>query len=86
LLLPLQHVILVEVVAVLHLLEIKLELVLIRSRDVGADEGLLVVIKALSESGKVFVAVPFCVVRLFQRFLCLDVKRAPTVIEELKDL
>jgi hypothetical protein len=61
-LLPLQHVVLVKVVAVVHLLEIKLELVLIRNCDVGADEGSLVVIEALAKSGKMFVAVPFCVV------------------------
>ncbi len=85
-LLPLQHVVLVEVVAVVHLFEIKLELVLIRDRDVGVDEGLLVILKALAESGKVFVAVPFCVVRVFQCFLCLDVKRSPTVVEVLQDL
>ncbi len=85
-LLPFQHVVLVEVVAVVHLFEIKLELIFICNRDVGADEGLLVVIEALAKSGKVFVAVPFCVVRVFQCFLCLDVKRAPTVIEVLQDL
>jgi hypothetical protein len=62
------------------LLEIKLELVL------GADEGSLVVIKALAKSGKVFVAIPFCAVRIFQCFLRLDVKRAPTVVEVLQDL
>jgi hypothetical protein len=86
LLLSLQHVVLVEVVAAVHLLEIKLELVLIRDRDIGADEGLLVVIEALAKSGKVLVAIPFCVVRIFQCFLCLDVKRAPTVVEVLQDL
>ncbi len=86
LLLPLQHVILVEVVAVVHLFEIKLELVLIRDRDVRADEGSLVVIKELAKSGKVLVAILFCVVRIFQCFLCLDVKRAPTVDEVLQDL
>ncbi len=85
-LLSLQHVVLVEVVAAVHLLEIKLELVLIRDRDIGADEGLLVVIEALAKSGKVLVAIPFCVVRIFQCFLCLDVKRAPTVVEVLQDL
>jgi hypothetical protein len=83
LLLPLQHVVLVEVVAVIQLLEIKLELVLIRDRDIRADEGSLVVINALAKSDKVFVVVPFCVVRVFQCFLCLDVKRALTVVEVL---
>ncbi len=83
---PLQHVVLVKVVAVVHLFEIKLELVLIRNHDVRADEGSLVVIEALAESGKVFVAIPFCVVRVFQCFLCLDVKRAPMVVEVLQDL
>jgi hypothetical protein len=74
------------VVAVLHLLEIELELVLIRDCDFGADEGSLVVIEALAESGKVFVTVPFCVVRIFQCFLCLNIKRAPTIVEVLLDL
>jgi hypothetical protein len=33
-----------------------------------------------------FFAIPFCVVRVFQCFLGLDVERAPTIVEMLQDL
>ncbi len=49
-------------VAILHLLQIKLLLVLVRDCDIGADEGLLIVVEKLSKGGEVLVTIPFCVV------------------------
>ena len=46
----------------------------------------MVVIQALAECGEMFVALPFCVVRVFECFLGLDAKRAPPIIEMVKKL
>jgi hypothetical protein len=86
LLLLILHFTLFEVVAVVHLLEVKLQFVLVGDGDVGADEGALVVIQALAERGEMFIAIPFCVVRVFQCILGLDVEWAPTIVEMLQDL
>ena len=46
----------------------------------------MVVVQALAERGEMFIAIPFCVVRVFQCFLCLGVEWAPTIVEMLQDL
>jgi hypothetical protein len=59
------------------LLEIELQLVFVGDGYIGSDKGGLVVVKAFTERGKVFVAVPLCEVGVLEFLLCLYVKRAP---------
>ena len=59
LLLPHQHLLLVEAFAAVDYLQIKLEFVVVSDGDVRSDKEALVVIEALSECGEVFVGVPF---------------------------
>jgi len=86
LLLPRQQFLLVEAVAVLDFLQIKLEFVVVGDGDVRSDEGALVVIKALSKCGEVFVGVPFGVVIFLQFLLGLHVEGTPLIVEVVEDL
>ncbi len=70
--LPRQHFLLVEAVAVVDFLQIKLEFAIVGDGDVQSHEGTLVVVEALSERGEVFVGVPFRVVILFELLLGLQ--------------
>jgi hypothetical protein len=85
-LLPIKHFVLVKVVAVVHLLQVELEFDIIHYCYVGADERTLVVVEALPEGGEMFVAIPLGVVRIFQCFLCFDLKGAPVVVHMFQDL
>jgi hypothetical protein len=84
--LPIKHFVLVEMVAVIHLLQIKLDFVCICDRYVGADERALVVVEVLPEGGDMFVTIPLGVVRIFQPLLRFNVKGAPAVIQMFQDL
>ncbi len=84
--LPIKHFVLVEMVAVVHLLQVKLKFVFISDCYVGADKCALVVVEALPEGGEMFVAIPLGVVRIFQCFLCFDIKGAPAVAQMFQDL
>jgi hypothetical protein len=86
LLFPCQHLLLVEEVAIVDFLQIKLELVIVGDGDVRSDKGALIIIEALPECRKVFVSVPFCVVFLFDDLLCLDVEGTPVFVPMLQDL
>ncbi len=86
LLFPCQHLMLVEAVAIIDFLQIKLELVVVSNGDVQSDEGALIIIKVLPECRELFVSVPFCVVFLFEDLLCLDVKGTPAFVQMLQDL
>ena len=46
----------------------------------------MVLIQVLAECGEMFIALPFCVVRVVECFLGLDVERAPPIIEMVKEL
>jgi hypothetical protein len=81
LLLPIKHYVLVEVVAVVHLLQVKLEFVFVRDCYAGADKRALVVVEAIPKGGEMFITIPLGVVCVFQCFLCLDVKGAPVVVQ-----
>ena len=48
LLFPRQHFLLVKAVAVIHIFQIKLKLIIVGNGDVGTDEGTLVVVEALA--------------------------------------
>ena len=86
LLLPRQHFLLVEAVAVVDFLQIKLEFVVVGDGDVRSNEGALVLVEALSERGEVFVGVPFGVVIFLQFLLGMHVKGTPLVVEVVEDL
>ncbi len=86
LLLPRQHFLLVEAVAVVNFLQIKLEFVIVGDGDVRSNEGALVVVEVLSERGEVFVGVPFGVVIFLQFLLGLNVEGTPSVVEVVEDL
>ncbi len=81
-----QHLLLVEAVAIVDFLQIKLELVVVGNGDVRSDKGTLIIIKALPECREVFVSIPFCVVFLFADLLCLDVEGTPGFVQMLQDL
>ena len=55
-LLPRQHFLLVKAIAVVDLLQVKLEFVVIGNGDVRSHKGALVVVKVLPEHGEVFVS------------------------------
>ncbi len=80
LLLPIEHFVLVKVVAIVHLLQVELKFIFVRDCYVGANKRTLVVVEALPKDGEMFVAIPLGVVRVFQCFLCFDVKGAPAVV------
>ncbi len=84
--LPIKHFVLVKMVAVVHLLQIKLEFVFVHNHYVGADKRTLVIIEALPEGGEMFVAIPLGVVCVFQHFLHFDIKGAPAVVQMFQDL
>jgi hypothetical protein len=63
--LPIKHFVLVEMVAVVHFLQIKLEFVFVFDCYVGADKRALIVIEALPEGGEMFITIPLGVVRVF---------------------
>jgi hypothetical protein len=86
LLFPRQHLLLVEAVAIVDFLEIKLELVAISNGDVQSDKGALIIIEALPKCREVFVSIPFCVVFLFEDLLCLEVEGTPAFVQMLQDL
>ena len=82
---PIKHFF-VEIVDIVHLLQIKLKLVFVHDCDIGADEGLLFIVEMLPEGGEVLVTIPICVVCVLERFLGLDIKGTPSVIEVFKYL
>jgi hypothetical protein len=84
--LPVKHFLFVTVIAVVHLLQIKLKFVLISDSDVGSDKGALIIIKLLPEGDEVLVSHPFIGVGIFHCFLCLDVMRTPAAVEMAKEL
>jgi hypothetical protein len=84
--LSIEHFVLVKIVAVIHLLQIKVEFVVIRDRDVGADEHALVIVEALPKGGRMFVTVTPGVVCVFQHLLHFDVKGAPAIVQVFQDL
>ncbi len=86
LLFPHQHLLLVEAVAIVDFLQIKLELVLVGNGDVRSDKGTLIIIEVLSKCCEVFVSIPFCVVFLFEDLLCLDIEETLAFIQMLQDL
>jgi hypothetical protein len=57
LLLPIEHFVFVKMVAVIHFLQVKLEFVFVRDCYDGADKCTLVVVKALSKGGEMFVKI-----------------------------
>jgi hypothetical protein len=61
-------------VAIVHLLQVKLEFVFICDSYVGANKRALIVIKALLKGGEMFVTIPLGIVCVFQCFLCLDIE------------
>ncbi len=86
LLLPVKHFVLVKMVAAVHLLQVKLKFVFVHNCYVGADKHALVVIELLPEGGEMFVTIQLGVVRVFQCFLCFDIKGAPAVVQMFQDL
>ncbi len=84
--LTIKHSVHAKVVAVVHLLQVKLEFVLFQDCYVGLDEHSLVVVEALPKGGEMFVTIPLDVVPIFQCFPCFDVKGAPTVVQMFQDL
>ena len=86
LVLPLCHLLFVEVVGRVHLLEVKLELVFVGDDESEALDANLVVVEAFSEGCEVDLTVPLCVVCQAQIFLGVDVERTPSCFEMLEDL
>ena len=68
------------------MLQVELELVFVQDGDIGAQEGGLVVFKALAKVGDVLVRVPWRKLGVLELFLGLDVKGTPCCIEMLEDL
>ncbi len=81
-----EHFILVKMVAVVHLLQKKLEIVFVRDSNVRTEEHALVIVDALPEGSEMFIAIPLGVVSIFQRFLCFDISGATTVVKMFQDL
>jgi hypothetical protein len=59
---PLRHLLFVEVIGCVHLLEVNLELVFVKDGDAKMLDAYLVAGEALAEGREVHVTVPLCVV------------------------
>jgi hypothetical protein len=86
LLLPIKHFVLVEVVAAVRLLQVKLEFVFVCNCYIGADERTLVVVEVLPEGSEMLSPIQLGVVRAIQCFLHFDIKGAPAIIQMFQDL
>jgi hypothetical protein len=86
LLLPIKHFVLVKMIAVVHLLQVKLEFVFTHNCYVRADKRMLVIVEVLPKGGEMFVAIPLDIVCIFQCFLCFDIEGAPAIVQMFQDL
>jgi hypothetical protein len=84
--LPIEHFILVKMVAVIHFLQVKLEFVFVCDCYIGADKHALGIVEVLPNDSEMFFTIPLGVVCIFKCFLCFDIKGAPAVIQMFQDL
>ncbi len=62
--LPFHHLSLVKQDGVIDLLEVELQLVFVKDRDVQPNQRILIIVELFPKGGQMLVAVPFCEVSI----------------------